>query len=158
MATTTPPQTPDLQSALNAFVMMHRANALLTAQLAQRHQCSVSDMRALVFIAGGGDTTPGVIGKELGLSTGAITTLVDRLEAAGWAHRVPNPHDRRSSYLEALPGGRDVLAEITAVYQDAFTAATATDTSYDELTTAFASLGNALRATMTHTANTPAAA
>ena len=120
------------------------ANALLTTHLAQNYGCGTSDVRALVFIAGGGDTTPGLIGQELGLSSGAITTLVDRLEAADWAQRVPNPKDRRSSYLELLPGGRAVLADITMVYSFAFAAATEF-ASYDCITSAFSSVGGALR-------------
>lgn len=143
MATTTP--TPDMQTSLEAFVLMHRANALLTARLAQQHRCGVSDIRALVFIAGGGDTTPGAIGKELALSTGAITSLVDRLESAGWAHRVPNPNDRRSSYLELLDNGRDVLEGIAEIYQDAFTTATTDGASFTCLTTAFSSVSKAIR-------------
>ncbi|WP_156364203.1 MarR family winged helix-turn-helix transcriptional regulator [Curtobacterium sp. Leaf261] len=140
-----------MSEALGAFVLMHRANALVTVQLAQQYGCGVTDMRALVFIAGGGDTTPGSIGRELGLSSGATTTLVDRLESADWAHRVPNPHDRRSSYLELRPGGRAVLEEITAIYAAAFTAATdgaASPASFDGLTSAFTSVGAALRATV----------
>lgn len=133
-----------MEAALGAFVLMHRANALLTTHLAQNYGCGTSDVRALVFIAGGGDTTPGLIGQELGLSSGAITTLVDRLEAADWAQRVPNPKDRRSSYLELLPGGRAVLADITMVYSSAFAAATEF-ASYDCLVSAFSSVGGALR-------------
>ncbi|KQO64297.1 hypothetical protein ASF23_17205 [Curtobacterium sp. Leaf261] len=140
-----------MTQALGAFVLMHRANALVTASLAQQYGCGVSDMRALVFIAGGGDTTPSAIGRELGLSSGAITTLVDRLENADWAQRVPNPHDRRSSYLELRSGGRTVLEQITAVYAAAFTAATndaAAPASFDCLMRAFTNVGTALRATI----------
>lgn len=139
------PELPDsMHTALQAFVRMHRANELAEALLAQRHACSMSDMRALVLIAGGGDTTPSSIARTLGLTTGAITSLVDRLDAAGWAHRVPNPHDRRSSYLELLPSGREVLNDITTLYVEAFRDATAGPVSAESVIAAFTSIEEGL--------------
>lgn len=133
-----------MATALASFVSMHRANALLTAQLAQRHGSGVSDLRALVYIGGGGDTTPSSIARELGISSGAITTLVDRLERANWAHRVPNPNDRRSSYLELLAGGQAVLEDLATVYATAFSVATSGDTTFDCLIRSFTSVGAAM--------------
>ncbi|HTM81285.1 MarR family winged helix-turn-helix transcriptional regulator [Asticcacaulis sp.] len=40
--------------------------------------------------------TPGQLAQATGLTTGAITGIVDRLEKAGYAKREPNPDDRRS--------------------------------------------------------------
>lgn len=140
-----PNPTPDMVNALGSFVMMHRANALLMAHVAQQHGSNVSDLRALTYIGGGGDTTPGAIGRELGFSSGAITTLVDRLHAAEWAHRVPNPNDRRSSYLALLPAGQAVLEQVATIYATAFSAATSGDTTFDCLLRAFTSVGDALR-------------
>ncbi len=40
--------------------------------------------------------TAGELAKATGLTTGAITGIVDRLEAAGYARREANPTDRRS--------------------------------------------------------------
>jgi DNA-binding MarR family transcriptional regulator len=39
--------------------------------------------------------TPGGLGQELGLSSGATTALVDRLERVGHVHRVRDERDRR---------------------------------------------------------------
>ena len=33
------------------------------------------------------------------MTSGAVTALVDRLQAAGYVERVPNPQDRRSSIV-----------------------------------------------------------
>ncbi|MGZ3297456.1 MAG: MarR family transcriptional regulator [Asticcacaulis sp.] len=46
--------------------------------------------------------TPGQLAQATGLTTGAITGIVDRLEKAGYARRVPNPDDRRSVLIHAL--------------------------------------------------------
>jgi DNA-binding MarR family transcriptional regulator len=47
---------------------------------------------------------------QLGLSSGGASKLVDRLEARGLCHRLPNPADRRSSLLKITPAGAAMLA------------------------------------------------
>jgi MarR family transcriptional regulator, organic hydroperoxide resistance regulator len=51
------------------------------------------------------------IARELGITTGGTSKLVDRIEARGYCRRLPNPADRRSSLLELTPEGRRMLAE-----------------------------------------------
>lgn len=62
------------------------------------------DQRALAFIAGSGSVSAGQLAKELGLTPGAITGVVDRLERAGLARRSPDPGDRRRLVITAVPG------------------------------------------------------
>ena len=50
------------------------------------------------------------IASELGITTGGTSKLVDRIEASGYCRRLPNPADRRSSFLELTPEGHRVLA------------------------------------------------
>jgi DNA-binding MarR family transcriptional regulator len=45
------------------------------------------------------------------------TRLVDRLERAGFAERVPNPDDRRSVLVRATPSGQRVFAAVTPELQ-----------------------------------------
>lgn len=42
-----------------------------------------------------GPSTPGWLAKMTGLSTGAVTGVVDRLERAGYVTRAQDPQDRR---------------------------------------------------------------
>ena len=39
------------------------------------------------------------------MSPGAVTALVDRLEARGYAERIPNPEDRRSMLVRVTQKG-----------------------------------------------------
>jgi DNA-binding MarR family transcriptional regulator len=59
--------------------------------------------------------TPGCrvydIAAALGITTGGVSKLVDRIEAGGYCRRLPNPGDRRSSLLELTPAGRQVLGQ-----------------------------------------------
>ena len=49
---------------------------------------------------------------------GAISKMMDRLEERGWAARLPNPADRRSSLLSLTPHGAALLAEAERTFRD----------------------------------------
>lgn len=59
-----------------------------------------SDNTALDLIDRAGRLTAGQLARELGLTTGAVTALIDRLEKLGYLRRVPDPGDRRRVLLE----------------------------------------------------------
>jgi MarR family transcriptional regulator, organic hydroperoxide resistance regulator len=58
------------------------------------------------------------IARELGITTGGTSKLVDRIEASGYCRRLPNPADRRSSLLELSPKGERMLAAAGATFDD----------------------------------------
>ena len=47
-----------------------------------------------------GPLTQRALGERLSITSGAVTMLIDRLEAAGWVRRGPHPTDRRYVLLE----------------------------------------------------------
>jgi DNA-binding MarR family transcriptional regulator len=67
-----------------------------------------TDMRVLDFIGrtGGPDdwkghpTTAGDVARASGLTTGAVTAVIDRLEKGGWVRRLHDPNDRRRVLVE----------------------------------------------------------
>lgn len=72
---------------------------------------STSEWYALSQIALAGSLTSGEISACTGLTTGATTRLIDRLEKAGYVRRVPDPDDRRKVVVEPVT---DALAGIEA--------------------------------------------
>ena len=50
-----------------------------------------------------GPITAGELARRTGLTTGAITGVVDRLERAGFARRARDPDDRRKVIIEPDP-------------------------------------------------------
>jgi DNA-binding MarR family transcriptional regulator len=62
-----------------------------------------TDMRCLDVISREGPVPAGRLADETGLTTGAITTVLDRLERAGLARRVRDPDDRRRVLVELTP-------------------------------------------------------
>jgi DNA-binding MarR family transcriptional regulator len=60
-----------------------------------------TDARAIDLIDQAGGMTAGELARAAGLTTGAVTAVIDRLEKAGLARRVADPEDRRRVRIEA---------------------------------------------------------
>ncbi|MGW3352374.1 MarR family winged helix-turn-helix transcriptional regulator [Nonomuraea rubra] len=54
-----------------------------------------TDLRCLEILGSQGPVTPSVLGPALGLTTGSVTAMLDRLERLGYLTRSPDPSDRR---------------------------------------------------------------
>jgi DNA-binding MarR family transcriptional regulator len=60
-------------------------------------------------------TSPGALARDLELSSGAMTSRLDRLEALGLVRRLPDPADRRGVRVQLTDEGRaawDAAAEV----------------------------------------------
>jgi DNA-binding MarR family transcriptional regulator len=73
-----------------------------------------TDFRCLDIIQRRGGTTAGELAHESGLTTGAVTSVIDRLERAGFARRVSDPSDRRRVLVELTP---KLTRQAASVYQ-----------------------------------------
>lgn len=62
-----------------------------------------TDMRCLDHIQREGPVTAGALAEATGLTTGAMTVALDRLERAGYARRVRDRADRRRVLVELAP-------------------------------------------------------
>jgi DNA-binding MarR family transcriptional regulator len=49
--------------------------------------------------------SPGQLARQMGLSSGAMTNRLDRMEAAGLIRRLPDPSDRRALLVELTDAG-----------------------------------------------------
>ncbi|MCK1511182.1 MarR family transcriptional regulator [Bradyrhizobium sp. 190] len=64
---------------------------------------SGSDLECLDFLNLEGRVTAGRLAEVTGLTTGAITGVVDRLEKAGMVRRERDPDDRRKVFIATIP-------------------------------------------------------
>jgi DNA-binding MarR family transcriptional regulator len=71
-----------------------------------------TDARCLDIIDLGGRITAGQLAAESGLSTGAVTAVLDRLEQAGYVERTRDTADRRRVLVELTPKVRERAEEI----------------------------------------------
>ena len=78
-----------------------------------------TDTRCLDIIERLDGVSAGRLASEAGLSTGAVTTVLDRLERAGYARRVQDPGDRRRVLVELTPAARRELQQLYAPLIDA---------------------------------------
>jgi DNA-binding MarR family transcriptional regulator len=62
-----------------------------------------TDMRCLDVLEREGSVTAGRLAQATGLTSGAMTTALDRLERAGYARRVRDASDRRRVLVEVTP-------------------------------------------------------
>ncbi|MEV4356242.1 MarR family winged helix-turn-helix transcriptional regulator [Nonomuraea sp. NPDC004186] len=107
---------------LSAMVL----NSLAAAEAAG---LNATDYYALNLLDLTGPLTSGELAAQTGLTTGATTRLIDRLEQGGYARRAPDPADRRKVMVESvgrperldevLAGTRARLAELLQGYPEA---------------------------------------
>ncbi|RZT84824.1 DNA-binding MarR family transcriptional regulator [Pseudonocardia sediminis] len=82
----------------------------LNGMIADRLGVTWTDLQALYVLANHGPATPGELAKRVNLTTGSASRMIDRLDAAGFVRRVPDPADRRRVLVEPVPEGLDRVA------------------------------------------------
>jgi len=75
-----------------------------------------TDMRCLDLIEREGPVPAGRLADVTGLTTGAITTVLDRLERADYARRVSDPSDRRRVLVKLTPRAHDIATRFYAAH------------------------------------------
>jgi DNA-binding MarR family transcriptional regulator len=65
---------------------------------------NITDHKALDILSRRGAMTAGQLAEITGLTSGAITGVIDRLEKAGYAHRERDPNDRRRVIIQPDTG------------------------------------------------------
>lgn len=73
---------------------------------------AVTESECLSFLATKQVSTPTEIARYIGLTTGSTTTMLDRLEKAGYIQRKPNPNDRRGVLIEVAAKWRETAAPL----------------------------------------------
>jgi DNA-binding MarR family transcriptional regulator len=94
------------------------ANDIADQVVADHLGLNRTDTRCLDIIERLEGVSAGRLAREAGLSTGAVTTVIDRLERAGYARRVSDPNDRRRVLVELTPGARQLLRDLFAPLMD----------------------------------------
>jgi DNA-binding MarR family transcriptional regulator len=83
----------DLREMSAATVMFHQA-------VADRLGMNITDHKCADILARTGPISAGELARRTGLTTGAITGVIDRLERAGFVRRAADPNDRRRVMIE----------------------------------------------------------
>lgn len=119
-----PSYTPDERDLLRAVRHLVHADREMRGRLSSAMRVNPTDLRSIRHVirvveeAESGETpaetrgvTPRRLADHLGISTAAVTVLVDRLVASGHLERTPHPRDRRSVLLVPTEKSRREMAE-----------------------------------------------
>jgi DNA-binding MarR family transcriptional regulator len=85
------------------------------ARSLQAEQVSVAEWVALRLIAGGEHMTPGKLAEAMGMTRGAVSKILDKLEAKDWVANVANPNDSRVQWLSLTRRGSRLLPRLAAL-------------------------------------------
>lgn len=77
--------------------------AMYSQTVADRIGMSSGDLHCLNLLSMRGPMTAGQLARLTGLTSGAVTRMVDRLETAGCVTRRPDAADRRKVIIDKLP-------------------------------------------------------
>jgi len=92
----------DLPSGVSFGREFSTSVVLFQEAIASKLGLNATDYRCLEVMIRKGQMTAKALAQEVHLTTGAITGIVDHLEEAGYAERLENPEDRRSTIVSPL--------------------------------------------------------
>src|SRR6184192_261131 len=103
------------------LVMMkaHRTLARLATRSIESADVGLSDFAVLEMLLHKGPQPVNEIGRRVELTSGAITTAVDRLESRGLVTREADPSDRRARIVRLTAAGEEQAARIFADHKAA---------------------------------------
>jgi DNA-binding MarR family transcriptional regulator len=89
-----------IAALISAFRTSGNLDRAFDNRAAEALGVNLTDLHCLNIVENRGGVTAGALAAEAGLTSGAVTGVVDRLERAGYARRVPDPIDRRRVKIE----------------------------------------------------------
>jgi DNA-binding MarR family transcriptional regulator len=96
--------------------------------VAERLGINATDLKCLELAAGEEAISPGRLAELAGLTTGAVTGVLDRLERARIVRREADPTDRRRVVVRLIP---ERAGELSALYAPLLTTTAALAAAYD---------------------------
>ena len=103
MARAHKPKTELIGELISEFRIAGNQDSAFDNLAAERLGVNRTDLHCLNAIENAGGLTAGQLAAETGLTSGAVTGVIDRLERAGFARRVSDPDDRRRVKVEVTP-------------------------------------------------------
>lgn len=104
-----------IQLKLLAALRENSTNTVLFhASIAEKYGLNATDHKCLDFIIRNGPVTAGQIMEYTGLTSGAVTGIINRLEKKGYVQRNKDILDKRKVLVEKIPAS---IAHIDALFE-----------------------------------------
>jgi len=97
----------------------HRTLERLATRSIESSQVGLTDFAVMEMLLHKGAQPVNEIGRRVNLTSGAITTAVDRLESRALVTREAHPNDRRARIVRLTATGEEQAAKIFAVHKAA---------------------------------------
>jgi DNA-binding MarR family transcriptional regulator len=104
-----PRKTERNQEFAAALTRVAEADRRLRATAAEHVGLNLTDFDAVRYLAEQGPVPAGRIAEAMGITSGAVTGLVDRLERAGWVERARHEVDRRQVVVQLSQERRELV-------------------------------------------------
>jgi DNA-binding MarR family transcriptional regulator len=91
-----------IQTIVDKFREMSTEAVMFHQAVADELGLYITDHKCMDIIHRFGAMPAGRLGEMTGLTTGAITGMIDRLEKAGYVRRANDPKDRRKTIVEPI--------------------------------------------------------
>jgi len=99
--------------ALSLWVVIHRAYAALQKVAAadiRSRGFNPTEWGVLEYLYHKGTQPLAQVGREILITSGSVTYVIDKLETRGLLQRIPCPNDRRVIYASLTEKGRELMA------------------------------------------------
>lgn len=118
-----------LAAVMRAMSRTNAQSSLFSQALGAQLGIGPTDLECLALLRDLGTTTAGQLAELLGLTTGAITGVIDRLEGGGFAVRESDPADRRRVMVRPV---RERMADVDRAYEPLLNVAAEAVASYGD--------------------------
>lgn len=107
--------------SLKLFVVLSKAYKVAMERAVKdmkRNGLSAAEFSVLELLYHKGKTPLQPIGDKILVTSGSITYTVDKLEQKGYLKRVECPDDRRVTYAEITPSGKELFDRVFPAHAD----------------------------------------
>src|SRR5437870_8546052 len=114
-------QVADASGTHLCLVMMkaHRTLERLATHSIESSEVGLSDFAVMEMLLNKGPQPVNEIGRRIELTSGAITTAVDRLESRGLVRREAHPSDRRARIVRLTAAGEKQASKVFLIHKAA---------------------------------------
>jgi DNA-binding MarR family transcriptional regulator len=112
---------PASRERLRLWLRILRASRGMETELRERlritHGMTLPQFDVLAALARRGEITMTELSRQLMVSNGNVTGIIDRLVEDGWVERAARPGDRRSTLVRLTPKGTEDFAAMAAEHE-----------------------------------------
>ncbi|MCX8012537.1 MAG: MarR family transcriptional regulator [Desulfobacterota bacterium] len=111
------------EHSIGVWVRILRVYTVISNEIRKkvgRKGLTLPQLYALTTLGLHGEMLLGKLGKELMVTKGNITTIVDHLERSGFVIREPDKNDRRKIWVRLTSKGEQFFEEVLSAYEEEF--------------------------------------